>query len=78
MPRIDSKMSRRERLQRCKRTLTKPKRRKSTANNAVRYSINYESLMSGEGGKGIVAVIFQLWSVRILWVSFLIHYLLFE
>ena len=53
-------MSRRERILRLQRTLTRQKHRKPTSNNVVRYSINYQSLMSGEGGKGIFRSLFNL------------------
>ena len=60
MSNVDFKMSRRERLMRYKRTLVKPKRRKSTSNNYAMYSVDYKSLMSGEGGKGTFDLIIEL------------------
>ena len=60
MSNVDFKMSRRERLMRYKRTLVKPKRRKSTSNNYAMYSVDYKSLMSGEGGKGTFDLILEI------------------
>ena len=60
MSNVDFKMSRRERLMRYKRTLVKPKRRKSSSNNFAMYSVDYKSLMSGEGGKGIFNSILEI------------------
>ena len=45
---------------RYKRTLVEPKRRKSSSNNFAMYSVDYKSLMSGEGGKGIFDLILEI------------------
>ena len=47
-------MAKTEKLSRCKRIHAKNNNLRRASNRAVRYPVNYQLLMAGEGGQGIL------------------------